>query len=102
MELLIGLPPAPPPAREAQPWTETDLARVAGTYTNNREAIRLVSKDGKLTSVRGREVRKIGPDRLLVPGGDGEAAQELVLVANADGKVLYLCRGGRAFRRNGD
>jgi hypothetical protein len=99
-ELVLGIvSPKREPRGKPTETTSADLERYAGTYSNGKTTIRLFMRNGKLMAPAGGQLEKVGENRFLRTGGIVGPDTEMVFVSGEDGKVEYLCRGGRALRR---
>ncbi len=104
MDLALGRDAAPDTSVPAAvPMTAAEMGRYTGVYSQTATpAAELLIKDGTLAIRQGNStsaVVKLGERRfgVLLPGA--ARPQEFFLVLGADGRTLYLFRGGRAYRR---
>jgi CubicO group peptidase (beta-lactamase class C family) len=90
---------APSPPRPAE---HADRARVAGTYVNGPDTLRLAERGEGLVYRYGgeeSEARVQSGDRVVVVDSAGAAVQEFQLVSGRSGRTTYLYDGLNAFRR---
>jgi CubicO group peptidase (beta-lactamase class C family) len=103
LDLMLPVGPATPTVvAKPQSFTEAEIAALAGVYSNHRQTIELLIREGKLQLRRGSAsavpVMKIGENRLATGLSDPEAST-LFVVRGADGSPEYLCSGSRALKR---
>jgi hypothetical protein len=97
--VVLGITsPKREPRNNPLPATAVELERYAGTYSNGKTTLRLFVRDGKLVGPAGGVLEKVGENRFLRTGGIAADA-EMLFVPGEDGRIEYLCRGGRALKR---
>lgn len=114
LELALPLKtPAESKLQERRTPLESEIATLAGSYTNNRQTLEIVAKDGRLwlkqrvavnSPRREIELTFVGDNRLVpaageVATGSGESPSGYVIVRDGAGNCVYLCSSGRALRK---
>jgi CubicO group peptidase (beta-lactamase class C family) len=87
-----------------RPAASGDRARLAGTYVNGPDTLRLAARGEGLVYRYGgeeSEARVGSGDRVIVVDGAGAAVQEFQLVTGRTGQAIYLYDGLNAFRKVG-
>ncbi len=97
--LVLGTPPPPRPAAKALPLTDTDRARLVGTFTNGQTTVVIREKDGQPVGAQGGTWSKLGANRYQRSASGNTPATEFIFSAGLDGQGAYLTQGGRALRR---
>jgi CubicO group peptidase (beta-lactamase class C family) len=99
-EIVLGITgPKREPRNKPLEISAAELERYAGTYSNGKTTIRLFIRDGKLMAPAGGKLENIGENRFVRTGGLVGPDTEMTFVPGQDGKMEYLCRGGRAMKR---
>jgi CubicO group peptidase (beta-lactamase class C family) len=105
MELMLPFAAAASAADPSpRPAGRADRARVAGTYVNGPDTLRLATRGERLVYRYGgdeSEARMQGADRVVVVDSAGAAVQEFQLVSGTSGSTTYLHDGLNAFRKLG-
>lgn len=115
LELALPLKsPAETKSPERRTPSEAEIAKLAGIYTNNRQTLELVAKDGRLwlnqratvgTSSREVELMIIGDNRLVpqavdAAAGSGDSPAGYFIVRDATGACEFLCTSDRALKKS--
>jgi CubicO group peptidase (beta-lactamase class C family) len=98
-ELVLGLPPAPAPARPRPEFNAEEMQRLAGAYRNAAAGLRLMMREGQLVDGRGAPVQKRGENHYVIPAFRGAPPVEFSAVPGENGRIEYLVRRGRALKR---
>lgn len=110
LEMLLPFgPKSEPTDMKRRPLTEGQMSELAGAYSNNRQTVELIQRDGRIVARRsGAEAAATagsfawaGKNRLGLYAGEesDRPSNTYFVLRDSAGRPEYLINGSRAFKR---
>lgn len=98
-EIALGVPMTAREPRKKLAFTEEELKRLPGNYTNGKSGLVIRARAGKLVGALGGEFTKVGENHYIRAAIAGMPESDFFFSTGIDGNGAYLLRQGRAMKK---